>query len=162
MLSFRENYSLSKVFGFPVFSLDKTLMLGKIEGRGRRGQQRMRWLDGIDGHEFEQALGVGDGQRCLLCCSPWGCKESDTTEQLNWSKVFFVITSWKRNRKYQYTSPGLNLLINEAGLPLLILLKVNYWLCSQVFLQACYVKPFLNLSYEALLWLILFCCSPGW
>ena len=36
-------------------------------------------------HEFEQALGVGDGQRSLVCCSPWDRKESDTTEQLNWN-----------------------------------------------------------------------------
>ena len=66
-------------------SLEKTLMLGKIEGRRRRGQQRMRWLDGITDsmYEFEQALGVGDGQGSLTCCSPWGRKESDTTEQLN-------------------------------------------------------------------------------
>jgi len=35
------------------------------------------------GHEFEQAPGVGDGQGSLVCCSPWGLKESDTTEQLN-------------------------------------------------------------------------------
>ena len=34
-------------------------------------------------HELEQALGVGDGQGSLACCSPWGCKESDTTEGLN-------------------------------------------------------------------------------
>ena len=63
-------------------SLEKSLMLGKIEGRRRRGQQRMRWLDGITdyGHEFEQALGVGDGHGGLVCCSPWGCKESDMTE----------------------------------------------------------------------------------
>ena len=37
----------------------------------------------LDGHEFEQALGVGDGQGGLVCCSPWGCKELDMTEQLN-------------------------------------------------------------------------------
>ena len=55
-------------------SLEKTLMLGKIEGRRRRGHHR------LDGHEFEQALGVGDGQESLVCCSPWGHKESDTTE----------------------------------------------------------------------------------
>ena len=64
-------------------SFEKTLMLGKIEGRRRRRQQRMRWLDEmvrLDGHEFEQALGVGDGQGSLACCSPWGRKESDTTE----------------------------------------------------------------------------------
>ena len=59
-------------------SLEKTLMLEKIEGRRRRGQERMRWLDGItwhhqlDAHEFEQAPGVGDGQGSLGCCSSWG------------------------------------------------------------------------------------------
>ena len=62
-------------------SLEKTLMLGKIEGRRRWGWQRMSWLDW---HEFEQALGVGVGQGSLECCSPWGHKESDTTEWLNW------------------------------------------------------------------------------
>ena len=41
------------------------------------------WHHQLDGHEFEQALGVGDGQGSLVCCSPWGCKESDMTEQLN-------------------------------------------------------------------------------
>ena len=63
-------------------SLEKTLMLGKIEGRRRRGQQRMRWLDGITNlmDEFEQALEAGDGQGSLACCSPWGCKESDMTK----------------------------------------------------------------------------------
>ena len=62
-------------------SLEKTLMLGKIEGR-RRGQQRMRWLDTslINGLEFEQAPAFGDGQGSLVCCSPWGHKDSDTTE----------------------------------------------------------------------------------
>ena len=59
-------------------------MLGKIESR-RSGQQRMRWLEGITDSmdEFEQALGVGDGQGGLACCSTWGRKELDTTEQLN-------------------------------------------------------------------------------
>ena len=64
-------------------SLEKPLMLGKTEGRRRRGQQRMRWLDGItklDGHESGQAPGVGDGQGSLVCCSLWGRKESGTTE----------------------------------------------------------------------------------
>ena len=59
-------------------SFEKTLMLGKIEGR-RRGWQRMRWLDGITNSEFEQTLGDGERQESLVCCSPWGCKESDTT-----------------------------------------------------------------------------------
>ena len=69
-------------------SFEKTLMLGKIEGRRRRGWQRMRWLDGIiDSMDtFEQAPGVGDGQGSLACCSPWGHKELDTTELLNWTE----------------------------------------------------------------------------
>ena len=43
------------------------------------------WHHRLNGHEFEQALGVGDGQGSLTCCSPWGCKELDMTEQLNLS-----------------------------------------------------------------------------
>ena len=50
------------------------------------GPERMRQLDGIpglNGHEFEQALGNGEGQGSLACCSPWGRKELDTTERLS-------------------------------------------------------------------------------
>ena len=60
-------------------------MLGKIEGGRIRGRQRMRWLDGII-DLMDMSLGklqVGDGQGGLACCSSWGGKESDTTEQLN-------------------------------------------------------------------------------
>ena len=57
-------------------SLENTLMLGKIEGRQRRGQQRMRWLNGITTSMdmSECALGVGDGQGGLMSCSPWGAE----------------------------------------------------------------------------------------
>ena len=63
-------------------SFEKTLMLGKIEGKRRRGQEDeiVGWHHRLDGHEFEQAPGVDDGQGSLACCSPWGCKESDMTE----------------------------------------------------------------------------------
>ena len=57
-------------------SLEKTLVLGKIEGRRRRGRQRMRWLDR---HGFGLTLGAGDGQGGLTCCGSWGHKELDTT-----------------------------------------------------------------------------------
>ena len=72
-----------------VDSLEKTLMLGEIGGRRRRGRQRMRWLDGITdsmGMSLSE-LGVGDGQRSLACCNSWGHKESDTTEWLNWTEL---------------------------------------------------------------------------
>ena len=63
-------------------SFEKTLMLGKIEGGKTTGQQGMRCLDGIT-NSMDMSLsklGVGDGQGGLACCSPWGFKESDTTE----------------------------------------------------------------------------------
>ena len=43
------------------------------------------WYHRLNGHEFEQVLGVGDGQGGLACCSPWGRKELDMTERLNWT-----------------------------------------------------------------------------
>ena len=67
-----------------VSSLENNLMLGKTEGKRRRGQQRIRWLDGItDSMDMSLSNEVGDGQGGLACCSPWGRKESDTTEWLN-------------------------------------------------------------------------------
>ena len=67
-------------------SFEKTLILGKIDGRRRRGRQRMRWLNGIM-DSMDMSLSrlweLGDGQEGLACCSPWGQKELDTTEQLN-------------------------------------------------------------------------------
>ena len=67
-------------------SLGKTLMLGNIEGRKRRGRQRMIWLDGITGSmQMSLSKWAGDVQGSLACWSPWGCKESDTTKQLNWT-----------------------------------------------------------------------------
>ena len=70
-------------------SLEQTLTLGKIEGGRRRGWQdeMVGWHHWVNGHEFEQALGVGDGQGSLACCSPWGHKESDMTERLNLTEL---------------------------------------------------------------------------
>ena len=69
-------------------SLEKILMLGKIEGRRRRGWQRMSWLDGITNSmnmTLSKLQELGNGQGSLACCSPWGHKELDMTEWLNWT-----------------------------------------------------------------------------
>ena len=77
---------------WPADSFEKTLMLGKIKGR-RRGQQRMRWLDGIT-DTMDMILGglqeLVMGQGGLACCSPWGCEESDMAEQLNWTELLIT------------------------------------------------------------------------
>jgi len=54
------------------------------EEKGMTEGEMTGWHHRLNGHEFEQASGVGDGQGGLVCCSPWGHKESDTTEQLSW------------------------------------------------------------------------------
>ena len=61
-------------------SFEKTLMLGKIESRRRRGRQdeMVGWHHQLNGREFEQTPGDNEGHGNLGCCSPWGCKESDT------------------------------------------------------------------------------------
>ena len=75
----------------------KSWLTGKDPDAGRdRGQEEKGITEDkmvgrhpqLNGHESEDAPGVGDGQWSLACCSPWGCKESDTTEQLNWSEDF--------------------------------------------------------------------------
>ena len=73
--------------------------------KGTTEDEMVGWHHWLNGHEFEQALGVGDGLGSLVCCSPWGRKESDTTEQLNWTewnttrssskdKIFIIFTFW--------------------------------------------------------------------
>ena len=73
-----------------VDSLEKTLMLGGIGGRRKRGRQDeiARWHHRLNGREFEWTLGDGDGQGGLACCDSWSLKESDMTEQLNWTEIW--------------------------------------------------------------------------
>ena len=71
-------------------SLEKTLMLGKFEGRRKRGWERMRWLGGITASmdmSFNKPQELSDRQGNLACCSPWGLKALDTTERLNWTEL---------------------------------------------------------------------------
>ena len=90
-----------------VDSLEKTLMLGGIGGRRRRGWQRMRWLDGIT-ESMDMSLSkhrelVVEGG--LACCDSWGGKGSDTTEQLNWTEAYLSHIGFKNSRKVCVLSP---------------------------------------------------------
>ena len=60
------------------------------EEKGMTEGEMVRWHHQLNGHEFGWTLGVGDRQGGLLCCDSWGCKESDTTEQLNWTELNWI------------------------------------------------------------------------
>ena len=92
-------------------SLEKTLMLIKIEGKRRKGWQdeMVGWHHWLNGFEFEQTPRVGDGQRGLACCSPWGCKES---ERLNWTE-FIGRTDAKAEAPVLQPSDAKNRLIGK-------------------------------------------------
>ena len=89
------------------------------EKKGLKEDEVVGWHHWFDGHEIEQALGVGDGQETLACYCPRGHKESDTTERLNWTDLIYKINKdllystgnyiqylvnlqWKRIRRYVY------------------------------------------------------------
>ena len=88
----------------------KNWLIGKDLGVGQDWRQEEKetienemvgWHQWLNGHEFGQALGVGDGQGSLACCSPWGLKESDMTEPLNWTehqKISEVQLFWSVNQ----------------------------------------------------------------
>ena len=101
----RQEYWSGLPFPSPIlWSPDaKNWLIGKDPDAGKDWRQEEKgvtedetvgWHHQLNGHEFEPAPGVGDGQGRLACCSPWGCKESDTIEQLNctvWNKFDFIM-----------------------------------------------------------------------
>ena len=75
--------------------IGKDLDFGKDwrqEKKGMIEDEMVGWHHWLNGQEFEWAPGIGDGQGSLACCSLWGCKESDSTEQLNWTELILFST----------------------------------------------------------------------
>ena len=69
------------------------------EEKGMTEDEMVGWHHWLNGHEFGETPGVGDGQRGLACCGSWGCKESDTSKWLNWTEWTFlsIKESWRYN-----------------------------------------------------------------
>ena len=88
---------------WPTVVKNRLIRKDRVSGKDLRQEEKrttedkmVGWHHWLDGHGFEQASGVGKGQGGLVCCSSWGCKESDMTEQLNWiertlQQILFVI-----------------------------------------------------------------------
>ena len=91
------------------------------EEKGMTEDEMVGWYHRLDGHEFEQALGVGDGQRSLACRSPWGHKESDTTEWMNWTELI------KFKSDSELSSWPLLSLLEYVERVWLLPLSFNYW-----------------------------------
>ena len=136
-----------------VDSLKKSLMLGKIEGRRRRGCQRMRWLNGLT-----DAMGMNLGklwemvrvQRGLVCCSPWGHKQSDTTEWLNNKLLPNYLHGtgqwwiWKQSLEYTEVQESLRIFFKNFLEPWVTIVKkglLQVWFHSNVWRSAlCWQK----------------------
>ena len=113
--------------------LEKTLILGKTEGKRRRGEtedEMVGWHHQLNGHEFEQALGVGDGQGSLVCCGSWGCKESDRTEWLNWRRLLRV--HWTERRSNQSILKEINPEYSLEGLMLKLISNILATWCQEL------------------------------
>ena len=138
---------------------EKNLMLGKIEGRRRTRWQRMRRLDGITDLmlvSLKKTPGVGDGQRSLACCSPWGCRELDTIERLNstGSVLYQSWDSWinhataRRLSHWRLRPPNCGWRLHWV--PLLLVLGVVWFLGTKLRLLCIGPEPESEKSYTNL------------
>ena len=98
--------------------------------KGMIEDEMVGWHHQLDGHKFEQDLGVSDGQENLACCSQWGHKESDITEQLNWTEQLCwtcntLVTNFMKHYVQVYLILLHIVLLNIANIELF----TNWWFC---------------------------------
>ena len=128
--------------------LEKTLMLGKIEGRRRRGWQRVRWLDGITNSK-DMSLSklremVKDREADLAWCSPWSRKESDTTEWVNKvSQIFgLILNPTKFYTEYTWNK-SISRQLHARG-RYISLHVIHAWFLCQLYSEELYLLLHLN------------------
>ena len=143
-----------------VDSLEKTLMLGGIGGRRRAQQDKMAgWHHRLDGHESEWTPGVGAGQGGVACCDSWGRKESDTTEQLNWTELIMLCTRFYAQLKRCKSKEIIGTAVpfeNSGGS------YVQRWLGMFAISVTLMFTYFLNWSKVAVQCCVSFCCLTPW
>ena len=134
--------------------IEKTLMLGRIEGRRRRGWQRRRWLDGII-HTWTWVwaiLGDSEGPGSLVCCSPWGHIESDTTEWLNNNKTsneyLWIFVKWTKHDYHNIYSHVFNRIFLNPRLGFIVYCPF----CSQFIVHFVHSNNPLFILLESFVW----------
>ena len=122
----------------------------KWEEKGTTEDEMVGWHHQLDGLESEQALGVGGGQGSLACCSPWGCKESGMTEQLNWG-----VKEWMGSKRSVciYKKAAWELLVEKEMFWIMIVSVSIFWLIVLQFHKT-YHWGKLGKGYTGLLWVI--------
>ena len=106
------------------------------EEKGSTQDEMVGWHHWLNGHDFEQALGAGDGQGSLTHCSPWGCKESDMTERLNWDPPHWDWARYARSScSYAFPFVQINLVTHQHDNDIITSL------CSYIFYPLiCFLK----------------------
>ena len=103
------------------------------QDKGTTEDEMVGWHHWLDGHEFGQALGVGDGQGSLASWSPWGHKESDMTEWLNWTELVLLIDHVSSSLAYNSTELAWENLLGSSTRMLPIMVPSDHLLSTPSF-----------------------------
>ena len=137
----------------------KNQLTGKDPDAGKDGKQEkgmiedemVGWHHQLDGQEFEQALGVGDGQGSLACCSLWGCKESNITEWLNWRpNILKIFLHWRSVMKRS----ALEFVVPERKPELELFVPRDIWEKKKKLTQSTNTRTLLEAGYQKILCLM--------
>ena len=98
------------------------------EEKGTTEDEMVGWHHWLNGHGFEWTLGVGDGQGGLACCSPWGGKEWDTTERLNWTELkWLTLTHRMGTNSFKSSLLSLSIFLSKISFTFLYTSQLYYW-----------------------------------